>query len=176
MVENILIQSDRIIIDNYNDIYSLPNLLEYNDIKDILFRNCNLVKIPQIPFNSTQILRFDHCNTKMIKVPLLMPNLFALMIWNCSILEVPFLNGLNSLSIVALDNCPNIININSNNLKNIHILFLKNCEGITEIPLISNLEKLIVENLQNCKTINVIKNCELIIKDEIKGKYNIIRH
>lgn len=176
MAEHILIQSKRVIIDNYNDLYHLPNLLEYNDTIDILFRNCNLVKIPRIPFNSTEILRFDNCNNKMIKVPLLMPNLTALTIWNCSILEIPFLNGLNSLSIIALDNCPNIININPNNLKNIQILVIKNCINLTKIPLINNLKQLIIENLQNCKNINITKKCELTIIDEIKDNYNIIRH
>ena len=80
MEEHILIQSGLIVIDNYNDISHLPNLLEYNDSVDILFKNCNLVKIPQIPFKSTQILRFYNCNSKMIKVPLLMPRLTMLAI------------------------------------------------------------------------------------------------
>ena len=176
MCEQMIIQNDKIIINNYNDIYHLPNLLEYNDTIDILFKNCNLVKIPQIPFNSLQVLRFDNCNTKMIKVPLLMPKLIMLTIWNCSILEIPFLNGLNSLAFIALDNCPNIININPNNLKHIQVLFIKNCDGITDIPLIINLKQLIIENLQNCKNINISKNCELIINDQIKDKYNIIKH
>ncbi len=176
MGEKLLIQPGRVIIDNYNDINCLPNLLEYNDTIEIIFKNCNLIKMPRIPFKLTHILRFDNCNSKMVKVPLLMPNLEALTIWNCSILEIPFLNGLNSLSIIALDNCPNIININPNNLKNIHVLIIINCNGITEIPLLSNLEQLTIENLQNCKTINILKNCELIINDKNKDKYNIIRH
>ena len=176
MSEQIIIRDDKLLVDSYNNISNLPNLLQYNCITDMLFKNCNLVKIPQIPFNSLQVLRFDNCNTKMVKVPLLMPNLIMLTIWNCSILEIPFLNGLNSLSFIALENCPNIININPNNLKNIQVLFIKNCNGITEIPLIINLKQLIIENLQNCKNINISKNCELTIKDKIKNKYNIIKH
>ena len=174
MIENITKQSNRIIIENYNDIYHLPNLLEYNNIIDILFKNCNLVKTPQLPFKTTQILRFDNCNTKMIKVPLLMPSLIALTIWNCSILEIPFLNGLNSLTIIGLDNCPNIKEINPNNLKNIQVLFLKNCAGIIEIPLISNLKQLEIDNLQNCKNIHILKKCKLIIHDN--NNYNVIFH
>ena len=158
-----LFELGRCVLTNYTDNDQLPEIPF--DTVDLMFRNCRLSTLPKLNVD-LQILRFDNCNREMITIPLVLPRLCQLSIWNCQdIVEFPQnINGVNNLTIISVENCPNLIITNPSVFDKINILFLKNT-GITHLPSIKVKTLMLYQNslrqidyLPNIETINVSSN------------------
>ena len=97
----------------------------------------------------------------MITIPRLLPRLCQLSIWNCQdIVEFPqSIIGLNNLTTISVENCPNLIITNPNVFDRINTLFLKNT-GITYLPSIKVKTLMLYQN--NLKQIDYLPNIETI--------------
>ena len=154
-----LFELGRCVLTSYTDNDQIPEIPF--DTVDLMFKNCRLSRLPTLN-NNLQILRFDNCNNEMITVPAFLPRLCQISIWNCPNFEnLPRnINGFNNISIISIEDCPKLINIQSELLDRINILFLKNT-GISHIPSI-NVKTLMLFNNQKLTKIDYLPNIENI--------------